>query len=53
MPFDMVFTEQYSIRAAQIAVHHFLGFGEDRLTPLHHYELDPRVLAKAAFTMFR
>jgi len=53
MPFDMVFTEQYSVRAAQIAVYHFLGIGEDRLTKLHHYERDPKVLAKAAMTMFR
>ena len=53
MPFDMVFTEQYSVRAAQIAVYRFLGIDEARLTPLHHYERDPRVLAKAALTMFR
>jgi oleate hydratase len=53
MEFDMVFTEQYSVRAAQIAVYHFLGIGEDRLTKLHHYERDPKVLAKAAMTMFR
>jgi oleate hydratase len=53
MPFDMVFTEQYSVRAAQIAVYHFLGIPSERLTTLHHYEKDPRVLAKAALTMFR
>ena len=53
MPFDMVFTEQYSVRAAQVAVDQFLGIPESRLTPLHHYEKDPRVLAKAAATMFR
>ncbi len=53
MPFDMVFTEQYSVRAAQIAVYHLLGIGEEKLTKLHHYEKDPRVLAKAAVTMFR
>ena len=53
MPFDMVFTEQYSIRAAQIAVYTFLGIPESQLTKLHHYERDPRVLAKAALTMFR
>lgn len=53
MPFDMVFTEQYSVRAAQIAVHHFLGIPETNLTKLHHFEKDPRVLAKAAVTMFR
>jgi len=53
MPFDMVFTEQYSVRYAQIAVYHFLGIPESRLTRLHHYEKSPRVLAKAAVTMFR
>lgn len=53
MPFDMVFTEQYSVRAAQIAVYQFLGIPESRLTPLHHYEKDPKVLAKASVTMFR
>jgi oleate hydratase len=53
MPFDMVFTEQYSVRAAQIAVYHFLGIPSERLTTLHHYEKDPRVLAKAALTMLR
>ena len=53
MPFDMVFTEQYSVRCAQIAVYRFLGIPDSRLTELHHYEKSPRVLAKAAVTMFR
>ncbi|MDR2930811.1 MAG: oleate hydratase [Propionibacteriaceae bacterium] len=53
MPFDMVFTEQYSIRAAQIAVYHFLDIPSSKLTKLHHYERDPRVLARAAVTMLR
>lgn len=53
MPFDMVFTEQYSVRAAQIAVYRLLGIPDSRLTPLHHYEKDPRVLARAAVTMLR
>lgn len=53
MPFDMVFTEQYSIRAAQVAVYKLLGIDENRLTPLHHYEKDARILARAAVTMFR
>lgn len=52
-PFDMVFTEQYSIRCAQIAVYRFLGIPDSRLTPLHHYEKNPAVLARAARTMFR
>lgn len=53
MPFDMVFTEQYSFRCAQIAVYHFLGIPETELTPLHHYEKDPKVMARATKTMFR
>ena len=53
LPFDMVFTEQYSVRCAQVAVYKFLGIPEDKLTKMHHYEKDPKVLAKAAVTMFR
>lgn len=53
MPFDMVFTEQYSIRAAQKAVYHFMGISESQMTPVHHYEKDPKVLLKATKTMFR
>ena len=52
MPFDMVFTEQYSVRCAQVAVYTLLGLDKP-LTKLHHYERDPRVLAKAAWVMFR
>ena len=52
MPFDMVFTEQYSCRAAQIAVYKFLGIPDSQLTKLHHYEKNPKVLAKAAKKMF-
>lgn len=53
MPFDMVFTEQYSIRAAQTAVYKFLGISQSKLTKLHHYEKDPKILARAMKTMFR
>ncbi|MFT4296773.1 MAG: oleate hydratase [Micropruina sp.] len=52
MPFDMVFTEQYSVRAAQLAVYTLLGLDKP-LTPVHHYEKDPLVMARAARTMFR
>lgn len=52
-PFDMVFTEQYSIRAAQRAVYTFLGIPLSEMTPVHHYEKDPRVLLRATKTMFR
>lgn len=53
MPFDMVFTEQYAIRAAQMAVYQLLGIPLEKMTPVHHYEKDPRILLKAAKTMFR
>ena len=52
LPFDMVFTEQYSVRAAQIAVYTLLGLNKP-LTPMHHYEKQPKVLARATSTMFR
>ncbi|WP_125769234.1 oleate hydratase [Companilactobacillus furfuricola] len=52
-PFDMVFTEQYSFRAAQIAVYKLLGIPMSELTPMHHYEKDPKIMALAAKTMFR
>ncbi len=52
MPFDMVFTEQYSVRCAQVAVHTLLGLDKP-LTPMHHYEKNPKVVARAARTMFR
>ncbi len=53
MPFDMVFTEQYSIRAAQVAVYKFLGIPSGKLTRLHHYERDPKVIAMATRKMFK
>ncbi len=52
MPFDMVFTEQYSVRAAQIATYGLLHLDKE-LTPLHHYEKDPSVMLNAGKTMFR
>lgn len=53
MEYDMVFTEQYSVRCAQLAVYKFLGISEEKLTPMHRYDRDPRVLLRAAQTMFR
>lgn len=53
MPFDMVFTEQYSIRAAQRAVYQLLNIPLENMTPVHHYEKNPKILMKALKTMFR
>ena len=52
-PFDMVFTEQYSFRAAQRAVYTLLNIPLSEMTPMHHYEKDPKVMARATKTMFR
>jgi oleate hydratase len=53
LPYDMVFTEQYSVRCAQVAAYHFLGLPASRLTKINRYDRDPRVLLKATQTMFR
>lgn len=53
LPYDMVFTEQYSVRCAQVAAYHFLGFPGSRLTKINRYDRDPRVLLKATQAMFR
>jgi oleate hydratase len=53
LPYDMVFTEQYSVRCAQVAAYHFLGLPASRLTKINRYDRDPRVLLKATQAMFR
>ena len=53
LEYDMVFTEQYSVRCAQVAVYRLLGIPDSKLTPMHKYDRDPRVLAQASVTMFR
>lgn len=51
--YDMVFTEQYSMRCAQIAVYKFLGIPESKLTALKKHDRNPCVRAQAVATMFR
>lgn len=48
IPEDMVFTEEYSVRAARIAVYTLLGINKPicKVTP---YNKDPKVLKKAGF----
>ena len=52
IPEDMVFTEEYSVRAARIAVYTLLGINEPicKVTPYHK---DPKVLKKALETAYR
>lgn len=52
IPDDMVFTEEYSVRAARIAVYRLLGVNK-RICPVTPYKYDIRVLLKALNTSFR
>ena len=49
---DMVFTEEYSVRAARIAVYTLLGI-DKKICPVTPHHKNPKVLAKAAKTMIR
>lgn len=52
IPEDMVFTEEYSVRAARIAVYTLLGINKPicKVTPYHK---DPKVLKRALETAYR
>lgn len=52
IPEDMVFTEEYSVRAARIAVYTLLGI-QKKICPVTPYHKHPKVLAVAAKAMFR
>ncbi|GAA0084655.1 oleate hydratase [Clostridium sp. CTA-7] len=47
IPEDMVFTEEYSVRAARIAVYKLLNVKDKRIIPVTPYKKDPKVLLKA------
>ena len=51
IPEDMVFTEEYSVRAARMAVYGLLSI--EKLCPVTPYHKNPKVLAVAAKTMLR
>lgn len=52
IPEDMVFTEEYSIRSARIAVYKLLGLNKP-ISPVTPHQYDIRVLLKALNTSFR
>lgn len=52
IPKDMVFTEEYSVRAARIAVYTLFDINK-KIIPVTPHNKDPKVLAKATQTMFR
>lgn len=53
IPEDMVFTEEYSVRAARIAVYKLLGLPTSKICPVTPFKKDPIVLAKALKTAYR
>jgi len=52
IPEDMVFTEEYSVRAARIAVYTLMGI-DKKICPVTPYVKNPRVLMKALHTSYR
>lgn len=52
IPEDMVFTEEYSVRAARMAVYKLLDVPMD-ICPVSPYKKDPKVLMKAIQTAYR
>lgn len=49
---DMVFTEEYSVRAARLAVYGLMGIDRD-VCPVTAYAKDPKMLLKAVRTAYR
>ncbi|MDR3711610.1 MAG: oleate hydratase [Puia sp.] len=52
IPEDMVFTEEYSVRAARLAVYTLLGL-DKKVAPVTEHWKRPEVLAKAIHTSYR
>ena len=52
IPEDMVFTEEYSVRAARMAVYTLMGVNK-KICPVTPYVKDPKVLMKAVQTSYR
>ncbi|SUJ25834.1 Oleate hydratase [Sphingobacterium spiritivorum] len=52
IPEDMVFTEEYSVRAARLAVYTLLGL-DKKVEPVTAYNKRPDVLVKAVHTAYR
>lgn len=53
IPEDMVFTEEYSVRAARIAVYTLMKYKEKKISPVTPYKKQPKVLLKAIRTAYR
>ena len=53
IPEDMVFTEEYSVRAARIAIYTLFNVKDKKICPVTPYRKDPRVLKEALKTAYR
>ncbi|WP_346889673.1 oleate hydratase [Clostridium sp. UBA1056] len=53
IPEDMVFTEEYSVRAARIAVYTLFGMKNKKICPVTPYKKNPKVLREALKTSYR
>lgn len=53
IPEDMVFTEEYSVRAARIAIYTLFGVKNKKICPVTPYKKNPKVLKDALKTSFR
>ncbi len=53
IPEDMVFTEEYSVRAARIAIYKLMGYKGKKICPVTPYKKDPVVIKNAIKTSFR
>lgn len=47
IPEDMVFTEEYSVRAARIAVYTLMGIKHKKVIPVTQYKKNPKILKNA------
>ena len=52
IPEDMVFTEEYSVRAARIAVYTLFNVYNKEICPVTPYNKDPKILLKALIKSF-
>ena len=53
IPEDMVFTEEYSVRAARIAVYNLMNYKEKQICPVTPYKKNPKILKTALKTSYR
>lgn len=53
IPKDMVFTEEYSVRGARIAIYTLLNVKDKKICPVNSYKKDTKILTRALKTSFR